>query len=63
VAPLPRRVLGRRTRADVSMRGIGMAPPGGPNTTTAPAEAVVRAALDAGIICLDVSPDDGPVAG
>ncbi|HZO89251.1 MAG TPA: aldo/keto reductase [Chthonomonadaceae bacterium] len=55
---LPRRVLGR-TKEKVSILGIGMAPLGSNNTTTAQAEAVVHAALDQGITYIDVSPDYG----
>ena len=56
--PLPRRELGR-TKQKVSLIGIGMAPLGSSNTAPAQAEAVVHAALDAGITYVDVSPDYG----
>ena len=55
---LPRRTLGR-TKEKVSILGIGMAPLGSDQTTQAQAEAVVNAALDAGIAYIDVSPDYG----
>lgn len=55
---LSKRTLGR-TKEKVSLLGIGMAPLGSSRTTTAEAEAVVNAALDAGITYVDVSPDYG----
>jgi aryl-alcohol dehydrogenase-like predicted oxidoreductase len=57
-ATLPQRVLGR-TKEKVSLLGIGIAPLGSNSTTPAQAEAVVHAALDAGITYVDVSPDYG----
>ena len=57
-ATLPQRVLGR-TRVNVPILGIGMAPLGSSNTTTFQAEAIVNAALDSGITYVDVSPDYG----
>ena len=55
---LPHRVLGR-TKVKVSLLGIGLAPLGSDQTSEAEAEAVVHAALDAGITYVDVSPDYG----